>query len=488
MPRPTQDQLDRINRFAMTPRTAEDTFVFESMMIDDQPTSYSSKLHPVLLNKFVQDANRGVGLLMNHNHGSLPVGRSFGAHIRGDFSEHGEYINSVYGEFYMDLGRRTESGMTTDDLAKGIEAGTVFDTSIGFNATKWDCSICGHDIRDYSNCSHYPGRTYQVEGPGSVFHEETCYVVAGADGKGELLENSLVYAGAAPRATITKSTLSAGSSDRKSKEGSTLSLVDTFKNIPLNATIYSFYTKDGAVLYTDTDERTSGVEVLEQRSDTEVEFKKFQAVLGEFGVKFENEEELKSALSAVVDKSELETKLAAKEVEMTEALAAKDAEMATIATDLAAAQTELSAKDEVIGELTLKNEELSVKAGLGETYRSELEKQTIEYGVRVMGNAFNTDLFNKFLSTLSVEEVKAQLSSFQAQHEQNLGGNRQSETTEPVEQRLGNEPTSQEDFESEVEFRDYVAAEAVKYANEHGVSLVDATKLMYQKHSAKEAK
>ncbi|WP_145052805.1 hypothetical protein [Paenibacillus xylanexedens] len=485
MPKPTQSQLDRINhRFADTPRTEENTFVFESLMIDDQPTSYSSKLHPSLLQKFMQDANRGVGLLMNHNHRSLPVGRSFGAQLRSDVSEQGELMTTLYGEFYIDLGRNTEGNMSTDDLAKGIDAGTIFDTSVGFNATKWDCSICGHDIRDYRNCSHMPGKTYQVEGNDGVHREEQCFVIAGADGKGELLENSVVYAGAAPRATITKTNFSVGDgvSDRKSEEGSTLFPVDTFKDIPLNATIYSFYSKGGEmVLYSDTDERTGGVAELQKRSESEVEFEKLTAVLGEFGLKFGTEDELKTALSSLSDKTELEGKLSAKEAEMTQTLAEKETELATALADALA-------KDEVITELTAKNEELSAKAGLGETYRADLETETVEYAVRVMGNAVNTELFTKFLSTLSVDEVKSQLNSFKEQHNQNFSGSRQTQAQEPLKDRTANgTATYLEDFESEDEFRDYVADKATEYAKENGVTLAVATREMFAKYSTKEA-
>lgn len=484
MPKPTQSQLDRINRLADTPRTEENTFVFESLMIDDQPTSYSSKLHPALLQKFMQDANRGVGLLMNHNHRSLPVGRSFGAQLRSDISNEGELMTTLYGEFYIDRGRNTESNMTTDDIANGIDAGTIFDTSVGFNATKWDCSICNHDIRDYRNCSHHPGRTYQIEGNDGVHREEICYVIAGSDGKGELLENSIVYAGAAPRATITKSTFSAGNdeSDRKTDNGSTLSLVETFKNIPLNAAIYSFYSRGGEVaLYTNTEERTGGVEELQKRSESKVEFEKFAAVLGEFGVKFGTEEELKNELSALTDKSEMEEKLAAKEAELAQVLAEKDQELAKVL-------AEALSKDEVITDLTKQNEELSVKAGLGDTYRSDLETETVEFAVRVLGNTVNTDLFAKFLGTLSVDEVKTQLSAFKEQHNQNLTGGRQSQTQAPVKERTGSDTaTYLEDFESESEFRDYVADKAVDYAKEHGVSIAEATRVTFAKYSNKEA-
>jgi hypothetical protein len=481
VPKPTSEQLAKINRFAHTPRTEEDTYVFQSMMIDNMPTSYSSKIHPNLLMKFSQDADRGVGLLMNHNHRSLPVGRSFSSSIRNDFTDSGETATSLYGEYYIDLGRKTEGGMTTDDLVKGIDAGTIFDTSIGFSADSWKCSLCNHDIRDYNNCSHWPGETYEIKGDDGVHRQETCYVIAGEDGKGELLENSLVYAGAAPRATITKTNFSADG-DRENPKGSTLHLVENFKNIPLNATIYSFYSKAGSVIYTEASERTNGSELLRKRSENQVEFEKLMAVLGEFSIDAKDEDSLKTALAAMADKSEIETELSQAKAD----LEAAQSELATTATDLAAVEQKLSAKDEVIAELTVKNEELAEKAGIAETYQADLVTQTSEFAVRVFGNSFDAESFTAYLNTLSIDKVKAQLNAFKSQHEANYSQARTTETKQ-VDTELYQE--TQEDFESENEFRAHVAEEAKKYAAANpGMTIREATTYVYSKLSKKEDK
>ncbi|MEK5060944.1 MULTISPECIES: hypothetical protein [unclassified Paenibacillus] len=480
MPRPTPEQLARINKFTARELTEEEVYVFPNMMIDDQVTSYSSKLHPNLLRKFVKDANRGVGLLMNHNSRSLPVGRSFGADIREEFDEEYGYTQSVYGQFYIDLGRQTESGMSTDDLVKGIDAGTIFDTSIGFNAATWNCSLCNHDIRDYMNCSHYPGEQYEIKGDDGVFRTETCYVIAGEDGDGELLENSLVYAGACNRATI-KNNFSRGESVSGESKGSKLHLVENFKNIPLNATITQYYTRDGSVLFTDSADRTNGAEYLKQRSESEVEFAKLQAMFSQVGVEI-TETQTPDELTAKVKEA-----FAAKDAQvgtLTADLESVRGELATAATNLEAEKQLSATKDVTIEELTRTNEELTEKAELANTYRQDLSEQALDLGVRAQGNAFNKTMYEKFLGTLSVAEIKEVIQGFEAEVNTRFAGARITDGSVGGEQRLNNgQPKSREDFETETEFRNFVADEATKYAKEQGVSITDATKLMFKKYS-----
>jgi hypothetical protein len=445
-------------------------------MIDNQVTAYSSKLHPNLLTKFQQDTQRGVGLLMNHNSRTLPVGRSFDAEMSYEANDSGDAMVSLNGKFYIDLGRNTQGGMTTDDLAKGIDAGTIFDTSIGFNAHSWECSICNNDIRDWRSCSHYPGEKYVVSRDGED-KAETCYVIVGKDGQGELLENSLVYAGACNRATITKSDFSAnGVSD--SDNGTKLHLVEDFKDIPLQATIYQYYTKDGSVLFTDTDDRTNGSQELRKRSEQEMELQKVLEVLGQFGVKAGTPEELTTALQAF---SGVQEQLSAKEAE----LATKDQELSTANTKVTDLEAQLSQKDETISELTTANEQLTEKAGLAETYRQDLISATIEAGVRAQGNAFNAELFTKFLDTLSIDEIKGAKEGFENEVQEKFAGARFSAPNGTSIRRGSADPQSKEDFADEVEFRNFVADKAAEYAKEHNVNIGEATKLMMKKYSEK---
>lgn len=482
MAKPTKAQLEKINQFAAKTLTEDDVYVFEPLMIDDQETAYHSVLHNNLLKKFVKDSRRGTPLLMNHNHNKLPVGRSFDARLINEFDDDRNVdTKSLYGTFYIDLGRNTESNMTTDDIVKGIDAGTIFDVSIGFNATEWKCSICGNDIRDFWSCPHIPGKKYAVQNEQGEDVVEKCIVIVGEDGDGELLELSLVYAGACDRATIKHNF--SNESVREFDKGTKLSLVDDIKNVPLNAKIYQYYTKDGSVLFTDTDERTKGTEYLSKRSELEMALA--DVLKNKFGVDFETDEQLSAKLDELI--AEVDTakgELTAK----TEELSAKTDELENIKTELAnkiveveSLTEQLGKKDETIADLEKANEELSAKAEVAETYRQDLINKALELGVRAQGNAFQKDLFSKFLTTLSIDDIKGVVAGFENEVKTKFAGARVSESEDrTTETRLNNEVPSKED---ESEFRAFIADKAKEYAAENKVSITEATKVMYKKYS-----
>lgn len=474
MPKATSEQLVKINRFTQVPLTEEQVYVFPNMMIDNAVTSYFSIVHPNLLSKFQEDAIKGVALLTNHNHYQLPVGRSFDASMTYEVGDDGNSTVSLVGMHYIDLGRNTQSGMTTDDITKGIDAGTIFDTSVGFNSKSWECSICENDIRNWRLCEHVPGHKYAVQREGKDV-VETCYVITGKDGNGELLENSLVYAGACKRATIIKENLSAGNvsdNDNRTK----LHLVDSFKDIPLEAAIFQYYTSDGSVLFTDTAERTNGSQELKKRSEQQMELEKLMAVLGKFSIEGETPEAIETALQALTD---AQSELAQKEATFNEQLAAETAKYQALEADL-------EAKDATIADLEATNSELTEKAGVADTYRQDLIDSTIAMGVRAHGNGFKVDLFTKFLSTLSLDEIKSQLSAFEGEVQERFGGSRQSGTG--VKPRAKGDELFREDFETDSEWGNYINDKVVAYMKENKeVSLGDATKLMVKKYSKKES-
>ncbi|SNS22260.1 hypothetical protein SAMN05446037_100693 [Anaerovirgula multivorans] len=468
MPKPTAQQLEKINKFSMVPLTEENTYVFDDLMIDTGVTSYYSTVHENLLRKFTKDANRGVGLLMSHDNCKLPIGRSFDARLVEEETEGGDLIKSVYGSFYMDLGRNTESGMTTDDVSKGIDAGTIFDTSIGFNAKTFECSICGNDIRQWWKCEHIPGRKYVVEtdqGDEAV----TCLVIVGEDGEGELLENSLVYAGACDRASIVRNFST--ESVKEFDKGTNLYVVDNIKNVPLESIISMYYSKDGPVFFTDTPERN-------MKGSEELDFKQFlEQIKSVFGLQSDKPEEFVASLKKYksdvdVQLSDLNTKVGEYE--------AKISEHETSVTELTDSKIDLEksieAKNATIAELTTENEKLTEKAGLADTYRSDLTTSTLELGVRAQGNAFNKAMYERFLGTLSIDEIKEVAQGFEKEVKSKFEGTKISTTR--VKGEKGQNLTK-EDFEDEQEFRDHVAAEAAKYATENKVSIGEATKIVY---------
>lgn len=474
MPKPTEQQLQIINsRFSQTQLTEDNCYVFPNLLIDNLPTDYYSIIQEPLLNQFAQDLEKGVALLLVHNNRKLPVGRSFNAYLKREYvAQAGTDVISLYGDFYIPLGINLEGGFTTDDVAKGIDTGINFATSIGFKAEKWTCSICGNDIRDYFACPHIPGKKYAVEKDGKDA-VETCYVLVGEDGVGKLLEDSLVYAGACDRASVIRN-FSADVTDFESS--SKLQVIDTFKDIPVDASIYQYYTKDGSVLVTDTKARTGGSEYLRRRSEEQVELDKIKEVLNKFDITFSSEEELENALGEKLSVKSVDvTELEKENQELKDQLSAKDEELSKV-------NSALSEKDEQIQKLEAENKELTEKAGLAETYKADLINQALEAGIRAQGNAFPKEMFNKFLSTLSIDEIKDVIKKFDTEFASKFDGKGVTDMNADDASK-SETPVSKTDFETEQEFRDFIADEAMKYAQENKVSIQEATKIMYMKYS-----
>lgn len=473
MGRPTKEQLEKINRFSKVELTEDDVYVFRNLMIDNAVTSYYTIVHENLLRKFSIDVKKGVGLILSHDSSKLPIGRSFDSTLVEEWDEEtGEVLKSLYGDFYIALGRNTESGMTTDDIVRGIDSGTIFATSIGFSAKTMKCSICGHDIRSW-DCPHWPGKEYIVENEEGVGETVTCYAIIGEDGVGELIENSLVYAGACSRASIVNE-YSKGN-DSVTKNLPKLQVVEELKQIPVDASIYQFYTAGGLVLMTDS---------TEKRSETGMD--RYKKVLTEFNI--QSEDELKAKLTELSEKS---TELENKDKE----LLAKDEEIAKLTEDLEYYKKEVLTKNDEVSELkdkitelneeitnlTQLNEELKQNAELIEVYKKDLKDEILELGVRSQGNAFNKTLFERFLDTLSIEELKEVRESFDEEVKTKFSNVRVSQTK--VKDKKKDGELYREDFETEEEFRAYIADLAKRYAKENNVSIKEATKLMYEKYS-----
>jgi hypothetical protein len=399
----------------------------------------------------MQDATTGIALLTNHDSQQLPVGRSFDAVKKAELDDNGNIVNTLYGSFYIDLNRNTQSGMTTNDIVKGIKSGTIFDTSVGFKAYSYTCSICGNDIRNYGSCPHIPGESYDVKDANGVTQKQVCYAIVGDDGEGELLENSLVFAGACDRASIQKQF--SQKNEINLNKSTKLKLVDNIKEVPLSSVIYTYLTKDGVIMYS---EKNKG-------SEDNLDMKKIGDVLNKYGFNF---------TESKYDES-IDTALSSLKLEVGE----KDKTIESLKTEISEKDTLLSEKDELISNLEKEKNDLSEKAKLGDMYRDDLVSKTLEMGVRLQGNVFDVEMFKKFLETLSVEEIKNTYDKFTQGVNVKYPDGRvtHSELKDKSEGKL-----TKDSFETEDEFRAYVADEAKKYAVENNVSLGEATKIVYK--------
>ncbi len=170
------------------PKTpTEGAYKVKTVFIDMKPTSYNTRFRENALAQVAQHINeKGLPLLLAHNSGGLPVGQWYEAEVKSE---------QVQAKFFVPQGI-----IEYDDIKTRIDTGILDSVSIGFSASKHDCSICGHDIGDYENCSHYPGRSYETkDNQGQTIGEETCYVMLD-DIKAS--EGSLVYSGAVQEAKV----------------------------------------------------------------------------------------------------------------------------------------------------------------------------------------------------------------------------------------------------------------------------------------------
>ncbi|WP_246862849.1 hypothetical protein [Paenibacillus cellulosilyticus] len=119
-----------------------------------------------------------MGQSWNHDD---PIGRTFDSRLQMDGDE-----LALYADHYMKLGQEV-GDIKVDQIANGIDAGTIFDTSIGFTVSSQTCSICGQEYFGGS-CPHIRGREYD---------SKLCFVEIN---DGHLMENSLVFDGAYPGA------------------------------------------------------------------------------------------------------------------------------------------------------------------------------------------------------------------------------------------------------------------------------------------------
>ena len=126
---------------------------------------------------------------------ALSYGRTFEGSVVPSNVENEQW--ALNGNTYM-VRNITLDSISTNDLIASIEAGTLFDTSIGFNYNKAICSICGNNYFDSSKCEHYAGKTYEVDGEDGVTRNMLAYILACPPGA--LWENSGVFDGAYPGA------------------------------------------------------------------------------------------------------------------------------------------------------------------------------------------------------------------------------------------------------------------------------------------------
>lgn len=465
MPVPTKEQLRKINKLSHSALDEDQVYVFRSLSADTLPVQrfgwfgeYNIIMNGNMLNSLKKDYKAGVGLLASHDNGRLPFGRTFDAEVTVDHVN-GEPVETMYVDHYIvthvkdgegnKVPLRTEiNGMTTQDIVNHIDVGHTFDTSIGFAITEPKCSICNHDIRDYEKCSHLPGRTYDVQ-VGEEVEQRRCDIVAN---KGEGLENSLVYAGAVNRAIITHGQFTAeGQSFSERLQGSVKEdetnfyNVDDIKTVPLHSQILCRMSKGNMELFTTTSERKDinylkGSEEMptNNQSLSTADEPKDVILLTEYN-------------KVVSEKEDLSVKLSEAEGKITK-----------FENKVESLEEKLSATEQM-------NAELKAKSELADKFTKDLIDSVVEAGVKARGNAFNKDRYQKYAETLSVDELKEELTAFQSE----FPGSVEEARVTSVELQENNDQT---EILSKTRMRELAAKNAMEIYRTKGGNLEELTR------------
>lgn len=465
---PTDEQLAKINKLAKRTLSADEVFAFPSKLAGDMiiPDRYV-QLTKELLDVFAVDAKKGVSFLLDHSwhadgfwglggrpRAALSYGRSFDSKF-GPATEESETI-SLNADTYMMRGVELD-GIKTDDLIHSIEAGTLFDTSIGFNFNKGICSICGKNIYNSDECEHYPGKTYEVEGEDGVTRNLLCY--AKAYPPGGLWENSGVFDGAYPGAGMLSK-----AGDILENETGIYQVVTELKDIDPTKPVIATYSQRAGLMtmvkksenkkpfalgglvqkaqgmITDQDSifalgKRIGVSKEQVINIANIVLKggdtmnrELLEMLAKLGIAFEegkeySMEEINSLVEAWGKKTQEEIN------------AAKAAAVASTATE--SFMTQEQAKEKLGKELTA-DEVLSL-AKEGQDYHKKVTDEALAMGVRAMGNDFKKETWERTFATMSSKEILDITATWESQAKANIPAGR---STDPAagQQQVNNAP------------------------------------------------
>ncbi len=389
---PTDAQLEKINRLAKRTLSKDEVFTFPNKLVGDMiiPERYV-QLTKELLDVFSADAKAGVSVLLDHSwrpdgffgmggrpKSAIPYGRTFDSRYE-DGTEEGETI-SLVADHYMVRGIELD-GIKTDDLIASIEAGTLFDSSIGFSYSRAICSVCGGD---YRKCDHFAGRTYEIEDDDGVTRKKFCYIQANPPGL--LMENSLVFDGAYPGAGVMSR-----DGDIFENENGLYQVVNDPKDIdPSKALISTYSQRTGLItmikksdkkkVFTVTDDLKTK-DSLEKGGENMDE--KVLKMLEAFEITFKKgETKYEDILSQFAEKWD-ETVNAIKE----------------------------SAESLKEGECIITQEQKTEY----DAYRKELLEDALAMGVRAMGNDFPKETWEKTFTNMGAKAIKDIMKTWEAQ-------------------------------------------------------------------------
>lgn len=196
----TDADLKKINKYTLSPVTADDVFIFKATIADNEQDDRNYM--PFNL-KALQDLKKlypGRTMLKDHSRrADNQIARVFDTELVQDANkqtELGELHTELVAKIYM---IKTDSNK---DLIAEIMGGIKKEVSTSTVPEKMVCNICGTDnMKDY--CRHWPGREYEVADTTGKSTKRRCKMLL--HGAKEAHELSFVAVPAQPRAGTHKS-------------------------------------------------------------------------------------------------------------------------------------------------------------------------------------------------------------------------------------------------------------------------------------------
>lgn len=196
----TDEDLKKINKYTLTPITADDVFIFKATIADNEQDDRNYM--PFNL-KALQDLKKlypGKTMLKDHNRrADNQIARIYDTELVQDANkqtELGELHTELIAKIYM---IKTDSNK---DLIAEIMGGIKKEVSTSTVPEKMVCNICGCDnMKDF--CRHWPGREYDTTDATGKTSKKRCKMLL--YGAKEAYELSFVAVPAQPRAGTHKS-------------------------------------------------------------------------------------------------------------------------------------------------------------------------------------------------------------------------------------------------------------------------------------------
>lgn len=374
---PTPTQLDMINKLARVPLTKEQVFVFSAKLAGDMiiPNRYI-QLHRSALDTFKNDAKSGVALMLDHSWANffggglaLVYGRTFDAQLKKSDADNETW--ALFADHYLVRGKEKDS-ISTDSLIADLSDGTAFDTSIGWGAKTYECSICSNDIRKMSECEHFPGQTYDGE---------LCYAIAKPPSF--LMENSIVFDGAYPGAGIL-------SQSSILDQGEKMVPVDNIKGLDAEATLFHVYSATKGKLLT-----------FARKEDVETKaMYRVASLLDKASTKGGG----KVDLNTLIDK---------------ESTGDNAGDVTNIYMTRDEAEAEFGRE--------IEPEEVLMYAVEGEKYMKELIAEAEAWGIRAKGEHYNKESWNQHYECMDADGLKRIIDTFKQEAEVNIPEGRQTD-------------------------------------------------------------